>query len=214
MSNEFVAVWLFSSELWRITRIAVTERGGSSSPCGSDFGDDGETLVALTAVGTADHIDGGVLRTAGVVVLGASMSILDITVVNVALPTFQSEFGASHAQVAWTMTGYTLALATVIPLTGWAADRFGTKRLYMLALALFTIGSGLCATATSIEGLIAFRVLQGLGGGMLMPLGTTIVMRTAGPERIGRLMAVLGIPTLLGPIAGPILGGWLIDDYS
>nr|WP_205864439.1 DHA2 family efflux MFS transporter permease subunit [Planosporangium mesophilum] len=154
------------------------------------------------------------MKIAGVVVLGAIMSILDVTVVSVALPTFQTEFDASYAQVAWTMTGYTLALATVIPLTGWAADRFGTKRLYMTALVLFTLGSVLCATADSIGQLIGYRVLQGLGGGMLMPLGMTIMTRAAGPERIGRLMAVLGIPMLLGPIGGPILGGWLIDIAS
>ena len=102
-------------------------------------------------VATSDKLDAAVLKVAGVVVLGAIMSILDVTVVSVALPTFQSEFGASYARVAWTMTGYTLALATVIPLSGWAADRFGTKRLYMVALALFTIGSALCATADTIE---------------------------------------------------------------
>ena len=159
-------------------------------------------------------LDGAVLKVAGVVVLGAIMSILDVTVVSVALPTFQDQFDASYARVAWTMTGYTLALATVIPLTGWAADRFGTKRLYMAALVLFTLGSGLCATADSIGQLIGYRVLQGLGGGMLMPLGMTIMTRAAGPDRIGRLMAVLGIPMLLGPIGGPILGGWLIDVAS
>ncbi|GIE91397.1 DHA2 family efflux MFS transporter permease subunit [Actinoplanes regularis] len=159
-------------------------------------------------------LDAAVLKVAGVVVLGAIMSILDITVVSVALPTFQTEFGATYAEVAWTMTGYTLALATVIPLTGWAADRFGTKRLYMAALLLFTIGSLLCSTADSIGQLVGYRVLQGLGGGMLMPLGMTIMTRAAGPERIGRLMAVLGIPMLLGPIGGPILGGWLIDVAS
>src|SRR4051794_19099858 len=142
------------------------------------------------------------------------MSILDITVVSVAQPTFQQVFDASPAQVAWTMTGYTLALASVIPLTGWAADRFGTKRLYMLAVALFTAGSVLGPPAGSIEMLTAFRVLQGLGGGMLMPLGMTIMTRAAGPERIGRVMAVLGVPMLLGPIFGPILGGWLIDIAS
>ncbi|GAA2709626.1 DHA2 family efflux MFS transporter permease subunit [Micromonospora olivasterospora] len=163
---------------------------------------------------TADKLDAAVLKVAGVVVLGAIMSILDVTVVTVALPTFQSEFDASYARVAWTMTAYTLALATVIPLSGWAADRFGTKRLYMVALALFTIGSGLCATADTIGQLIAYRVLQGLGGGMLLPLGMTIMTRAAGPHRIGRLMAVLGIPMLLGPIGGPILGGWLIDTAS
>ena len=161
-----------------------------------------------------DKLDAAVLKIAGVVVLGAIMSILDVTVVSVALPTFQTEFNASYARVAWTMTGYTLALATVIPLTGWAADRFGTKRLYMAALLLFTLGSVLCATADSIGQLVAYRVLQGLGGGMLMPLGMTIMTRAAGPQRIGRLMAVLGIPMLLGPIGGPILGGWLIDIAS
>jgi len=166
------------------------------------------------AAGASDKLDKQVLLVAGVVVLGAIMSILDITVVSVAQPTFQRVFDSSPAQVAWTMTGYTLALASVIPLTGWAADRFGTKRLYMLAVLLFAGGSALCATANSIEMLTAFRVLQGLGGGMLMPLGMTIMTRAAGPERIGRVMAVLGVPMLLGPIFGPILGGWLIDIAS
>jgi EmrB/QacA subfamily drug resistance transporter len=166
-----------------------------------------------------DHIDAAVLKISGVVILGAIMSILDITVVNVALPTFQSEFGSegheiAYSHVAWTVTAYTLALATVIPMTGWAADRFGTKRLYMAAIALFTVGSALCATAWSINALIGFRVLQGLGGGMLMPLGMTIMTRAAGPHRIGRLMAILGVPMLLGPILGPILGGWLIEVAS
>ena len=166
-----------------------------------------------------DKIDGAVLKVAGVVVLGAIMSILDITVVNVALPELQVTFtGADHplaySTVAWTVTAYTLALATVIPLTGWAADRFGTKRLYMLAIGLFTAGSVLCAAASSIEMLIIFRVLQGLGGGLLMPLGMTIMTRAAGPHRMGRLMAILGVPMLLGPILGPILGGYLIDAVS
>jgi EmrB/QacA subfamily drug resistance transporter len=169
--------------------------------------------------GDDERITGDILKVAGVVVLGAIMSILDITVVNVALPTFETTFGSAahplaYSTVAWTVTAYTLALATVIPLTGWAADRFGTKRLYMTAVALFTIGSALCAMATSINMLISFRVLQGLGGGMLMPLGMTIMTRAAGPKRMGRLMAILGVPMLLGPIGGPILGGWLIDAAS
>src|SRR6476659_1008159 len=169
--------------------------------------------------GLPDKIDAEVLKVAGVVVLGAIMSIIVITVVNVALPTFQqvsSENGQplAYSTVAWTVTGYTLALATVIPLSGWAADRVGTKRLYLAAIGLFTLGSALCAAAQSIEMLITFRVLQGLGGGMLMPLGMTIMTRAAGPHRMGRLMAVLGIPMLLGPIMGPILGGWLIEHAS
>src|SRR5215467_12409787 len=176
----------------------------------------------LTDVATgadSDRITGEVLKIAGVVVLGAIMSILDITVVNVALPTFQTTFGSAghplpYSEVAWTVTGYTLALATVIPVTGWAADRFGTKRLYMAAIALSTLGSTLCSMATNINMLIGFRVLQGLGGGMLMPLGMIIMTRAAGPKRMGRLMAILGVPMLLGPIGGPILGGWLIDTAS
>lgn len=164
--------------------------------------------------GDPDKIDAAVLKIASVVVLGAIMSILDVTVVSVAVPTFMHEFNATYATVAWTMTAYTLALATVIPVTGWAADRFGTKRLYMTALVLFVIGSVLCSMAWNIESLIAFRVLQGLGGGMLMPLGMTIMTKAAGPHRVGRVMAVLGIPMLLGPICGPILGGWLIESAS
>ena len=113
------------------------------------------------------------------------------------------------------MTGYTLALATVIPLTGWAADRFGTKRLYMLAVRAVRRRLGaLRRWRPASRCSSPFRVLQGLGGGMLMPLGMTIMTRAAGPERIGRVMAVLGVPMLLGPIFGPILGGWLIDVAS
>jgi EmrB/QacA subfamily drug resistance transporter len=176
-------------------------------------------LATLETPQYPDKIDAAVLKISGVVLLGAIMSILDITVVNVALPTFQTVFGSAeepiaYSHVAWTVTAYTLALATVIPLTGWAADRFGTKRLYLTAVGLFTAGSVLCATATSINMLILFRVFQGLGGGMLMPLGMTIMTRAAGPARMGRLMAILGVPMLLGPILGPILGGWLIDNAS
>ncbi|TYL49669.1 DHA2 family efflux MFS transporter permease subunit [Nocardioides sp. BGMRC 2183] len=170
--------------------------------------------TAENAAPDDDKLDKGVLLTAGVVVLGAIMSILDITVVSVALETFQEDFDATSAEVAWTMTGYTLALATVIPLTGWASDRFGTKRLYLLAVTLFTIGSVLCALADSLPMLVGFRVVQGLGGGMLMPLGMTILTRAAGPHRVGRVMAIMGVPMLLGPIFGPILGGWLIETAS
>jgi EmrB/QacA subfamily drug resistance transporter len=162
----------------------------------------------------SDKLDAGVLKIAGVVVIGAIMSILDVTVVSIALPTFMRVFDAQYSTVAWAMTGYTLALAAVIPVTGWAADRFGTKRLYMLALVLFVLGSAACSLSWSIGSLITFRVIQGLGGGMLMPLGMTIMTHAAGPQRVGRVMAVLGVPMLLGPIGGPILGGWLIEVAS
>jgi len=161
-----------------------------------------------------DKLDARVLKIAGVVVIGSIMAILDMTVVGVAQNTFQSLWNVTPATAAWTMTAYTLALAAVIPITGWAADRFGTKRLYITSIVLFVLGSVLCATAWDIGPLILFRAIQGLGGGMLMPLGMTILTKAAGPERVGRVMAVLGIPMLLGPIGGPILGGWLIDAVS
>src|ERR687894_280529 len=129
-------------------------------------------------------LDKGVLSVAGVVVLGAVMSILDVTVVNVAINTLAAEFDTTLATIQWVATGYTLALATVIPLSGWAADRFGTKRLYMGSIALFMIGSALAGIAWSAESIILFRVLQGLGGGMIMSAGMTILTRTAGPDRV------------------------------
>jgi EmrB/QacA subfamily drug resistance transporter len=161
-----------------------------------------------------DRLDARLLRIAGVCVIASVMSILDTTVVSVAQRTFIEKFDSTQAVVAWTMTGYSLALATVIPLTGWAADRLGTKRLFMGSILAFTAGSLLCAAAPNIDALIGFRVLQGLAGGMLMPLGFTILTHEAGPKRLGRLMAVLSFPMLLGPICGPIVGGWLIDSYG
>src|SRR5689334_4036235 len=161
-----------------------------------------------------EKLDRGLLLIAGVVVLGAIMSILDVTVVNVAINTLANDFDTSLSTIQWVATGYTLALATVIPLTGWAAERFGTKRLYMTSIALFVTGSVLSGCAWSAESLIFFRVLQGLGGGMLMPAGMTILTQAAGPQRVGRVMAIMGVPMLLGPIVGPILGGWLVDSFS
>jgi EmrB/QacA subfamily drug resistance transporter len=161
-----------------------------------------------------DKLDRGLLLVAGVVVLGAVMSILDTTVVNVAINTLARDFHTQLSTIQWVATGYTLALATVIPLTGWAADRFGTKRLYITSITLFLGGSILSGLAWSAESLIGFRVLQGLGGGMLMPAGMTILTQAAGPHRVGRVMAIMGVPMMLGPILGPVLGGWLVDDFS
>lgn len=159
-------------------------------------------------------LDRQVFRIAAVVVLGSFMSILDTTIVNVAIRELSHAFGVSLTVTQWVSTGYMLALATVIPLTGWAADRFGTKRLYIGSILLFVLGSALCGMAWSATSLIAFRVLQGLGGGMIMPAGMTILSHAAGSDRMGRVMGIVGVPMLLAPIVGPILGGWLVDDIS
>jgi EmrB/QacA subfamily drug resistance transporter len=161
-----------------------------------------------------EGLDRETLIVAGVVMLGAIMSILDTTVVNVAVDHLAVAFNSSLTTIQWVVTGYTLSLAAVIPATGWAADRFGTKRLYLTSLVLFTVGSVLSGLAWSAESLIVFRVLQGLGGGMIMPAVMTITTRKAGPHRMGRIMGVLGVPMLVAPIVGPILGGWLVDDVS
>jgi len=161
-----------------------------------------------------DKLDARLLRISGVCILATVVAILDVTVVSVAQRTFIDQFGSTQAVVGWTMTGYTLALATVIPVTGWAADRFGTKRLFMGSVLAFTLGSLLCAVAANILQLIIFRMVQGIGGGMLLPLGFMILTREAGPGRLGRLMSILSIPMLLAPIGGPILGGWLIGTSS
>lgn len=157
-----------------------------------------------------DNLDAALLRIAGVCGLACIMAVLDSTVVAVAQHTFIRQFGSTPTIVSWTIAGYMLAFATVIPITGWAADRFGTKRLFIASVLVFTLGSLLCAIAPNIALLILFRILQGVGGGMLLPLSFVILTREAGPKRVGRLMAVGGIPILLGPIGGPILGGWLI----
>jgi EmrB/QacA subfamily drug resistance transporter len=161
-----------------------------------------------------EPLDRETLTVAAVVMLGAVMSILDTTVVNVAIDHLAVAFHSSLTTIQWVVTGYTLALATVIPVTGWASDRFGTKRLYMTSLVLFTIGSILSGLSWSAGSLILFRVLQGLGGGMIMPAVMTILTRKAGPQRMGRVMGVLGVPLLIAPILGPILGGWLVDSAS
>src|SRR3954452_12436557 len=151
---------------------------------------------------------------AGVVIVGVIMSVLDTTIVNVALETHSRELNAPLNTIQWVSTGYLLALATVIPLTGWMSERFGAKRVWMTSVALFGMGSILCGLAWSAESLIVFRILQGFGGGMIMPVGMSVLAQTAGPHRVGRVMSVVGMPMLLGPILGPVIGGLIVDSWS
>jgi EmrB/QacA subfamily drug resistance transporter len=153
-----------------------------------------------------------VWKIAGVVILGMIMSILDTTIVNVALRTLGHDLHSSLAQIQWVITGYLLSLAAVIPITGWAARRFGAKSVYLTSLVLFTAGSALCAVATSTTELVLFRVLQGAGGGMIMPIAQLIMAQVAGPKRMGRVMGIVAMPAMLGPILGPVVGGTILQS--
>jgi EmrB/QacA subfamily drug resistance transporter len=155
-----------------------------------------------------------ILKLAAVVVLGAIATILDATIVNVALTTLGRDFDAPISTIQWVPTVYLLAFASVIPLSGWASERFGAKRVWLASLGLFTVGSLLAGLAWSLGALIAFRVVQGLGGGMIMPLGQTILAQAAGPQRMGRVMSIIGVPMLLAPIFGPVVGGALVGAAS
>lgn len=162
----------------------------------------------------SDKLDRSVIVTGLVVVAGMIMVVLDTTIVNVALDSLSTELDAPLSTTQWVVTGYLLAVALVIPLTGWAMDRFGPKAAWITSVGLFVTGSALCAAAWSIESLIAFRVIQGLGGGMLLPGGQAIITRAAGPQRLGRAMSILGVPMLLGPVFGPVIGGLLVEYTS
>jgi EmrB/QacA subfamily drug resistance transporter len=170
--------------------------------------------TADTTTGRGEGLSREILVLAGVVILGTIMTVLDLTIVNVAIPTLASDLGASIPAIQWVMTGYMLAFATVIPLTGWAAERFGARRAWIFALLLFLLGSVLAGAAWSLGSLIAFRVLQGLGAGMILPIGQTILAQAAGPQRMGRVMSVIGVPMLLAPVFGPLLGGAIIGAAS
>jgi EmrB/QacA subfamily drug resistance transporter len=147
-------------------------------------------------------------------VSGIFMDILDTTVVNVALPKLADDFHADVASLEWVVTGYLLSLAVWIPVSGWVGDRFGTKRTFLFANAMFVIGSALCGLAWSIESLTIFRILQGVGGGMLTPVGMAMLYRAFTPQERARASAILSVPTTMAPMLGPVLGGFLVDRLS
>src|SRR5512134_3111787 len=145
------------------------------------------------------------------VMFGIFMIILDSTVVNVAFPTLRREFGASLADTQWVLSIYVLSLGVTTPVSGFLADRFGIKRIYLLGLAIFVIGSFLCGLAPSLGWLILARALQGLGGGMAQPLGQAQLYRAFPPREQGTALGYFGVVLVFAPALGPILGGWLVD---
>lgn len=145
------------------------------------------------------------------IVVGMFMVILDTTAVNVAIPVLADDLHSKLSLIQWTITGYSLAQAVVIPMAGWFSDRFGAKQTFIVSIILFTVGSILCAFAGTAEQLIAFRVLQGLGGGMVMPIAFAMTYRISPPESVGKIMGMMGLPVLLAPALGPIVSGYLVD---
>lgn len=151
---------------------------------------------------------------AAVVVLGSLMSILDTTIVSVAIATLAREFDAPLATIQWVVTAYLLALVSAVPLAGWAAGRIGTSLQYRLSIALFIVGSALSGLAWSAGALIAFRVLQGLGGGMILTVGATILNRAGGRGRVARTLGGIGVAAMFAPLLGPLLGGLIVEGLS
>jgi EmrB/QacA subfamily drug resistance transporter len=147
-------------------------------------------------------------------VFGIFVTLMDLTIVNVALPTFATDFNAPTTTIEWVVTGYLLSLAVFIPASGWVGDRFGTKRTFMFALVVFTLGSMLCALARNIHMLIVFRVFQGVGGGMLTPVGMAMLFRAFPPAERAQAAAVLALATVVAPATGPVLGGYLVEYQS
>lgn len=147
-------------------------------------------------------------------VFGIFMEILDMTVLNTALPAIGRAFDVSESQLQYPLTGYLVSLAIFIPASGWVGDRFGTKRTFAFAIAIFTAASALAGAANSLEMLVGARVLQGIGGGMMVPVGTTMLFRAFPHDERAKAGSVLAMPTMIAPALGPVLGGWLTDNYS
>ena len=147
-------------------------------------------------------------------VCGLFMDIMDSTITNVALPRLTTQFHTTTSTIEWVVTGYLLSLAIWVPASGWIGDKFGTKKTFTFALFMFTLSSALCGLSWNVGSLIAFRLLQGIGGGMLTPVGAAMLFRAFPPEERAAASAVLMVPTFIAPAAGPILGGWMVDQIS
>jgi EmrB/QacA subfamily drug resistance transporter len=166
--------------------------------------------VALSETG---RLPSSVLKISAVAVLGSLLSQLDATVVNVSLPSLAAELNASLATIQWVTSGYLLALALTLPLSGWLVDRIGAKALYLWSFSAFTFASALCGVAWSANSLIAFRILQGMTGGLLAPMAQMMIARAAG-KQLARVAGYAALPVLLGPILGPVIAGAILQHAS
>lgn len=171
-------------------------------------------LGALRSSGDSQPLPRELVRIAGVVLLGILVMQLDGTMVSVALNTLAHDLSVSVPTLQWVLTAYLLSLMVGMPFAGWAADRFGTRKMWIVCLVTFLVGSILCGLSVSIGMLIVARVVQGLGGGMMVPVGQAMMVRLAGMEFRARLVALMGIPGIIGPTLGPVLGGVIVNDVS
>ncbi len=145
------------------------------------------------------------------VIFGTFMVIMDATIVNVALPTLQRELGGNLSEVQWIVSAYTLALGIITPASGFLADRFGTKRVYMVSLGLFTLGSALCAVAPNLTFLVIFRVIQGVGGSSILPISTALLFKIFEPKERGKAFGFYGIALVMAPALGPLVSGAIVE---
>ena len=148
------------------------------------------------------------------VMLATIMQALDSTIANVALPHIQSSLAATQDEGAWVLTSYIVAAAVMYPLTGWLANAYGRREVFLISIVLFVVASALCGAAASLPQLVLFRVIQGVGGAALVPLSQAILFEINAPKDYGRAMSIWGIGATLAPMLGPVLGGWLTDNYS
>jgi DHA2 family multidrug resistance protein len=148
------------------------------------------------------------------VMFGAFMAVMDISVVNVSLPHMMGSFGEDLSAITWVATSYSIAEIIMVTMAGWWSTLIGRKRLYLFSFCLFTVGSILCGTATTFHQILFYRIIQGVGGGALIPVSQAILRETFPPEEQGMAMALWGMGVVLAPAIGPILGGWLTDQYG
>ena len=174
----------------------------------------GERATGAGAGPARERVDPGVLRVAYVAVFTGLLATLDSTIVAVALATISRELGASVGSGQWVVTGYLLALALSLPISGWLVERAGARTVFLVAVGAFALTSAACAAAPSLPALVVLRVAQGVAGGLLVPLGQIIVTRAAPDAQLGRVMALVGAPAALGPVVGPVIGGLITSAAS
>lgn len=161
-----------------------------------------------------EKLDPLVLKVAIIMLIGGLAPLLDSTMLNVAIKTITSDLKSTVSVIQWVITGYVLAMGIAVPVSGWATNRFGGKKMYMLSLLIFLAGSVLSSLSWNIGSLISFRLLQGVGAGLMLPTLQTMLVQIADGRNLGRVMSIISIPALLGPILGPVLGGFILTSLN